>query len=160
MSTQKIAYEDAPINRFHVRVGIAGSGGQFSDGFVLGIVGIVLASAGSALDLTPLWIGLLGAATLSGLFLGAIVTGPIADRIGRSPIFRWDMLVIAMLSLSQFFVQEAWQLLILRLIFGVPDMCSSPEFLSESSVPQVRSAVEASGFMIAVWKGWPGMRAR
>lgn len=118
MSAQTLAYEDAPLNRFHVRVGIAGSGGQFSDGFVLGIVGIVLASAGDDLRLTPLWIGLLGAATLTGLFVGAIITGPIADRIGRSPIFRWDMLCIATLSLCQFFVTDAWHLLLLRLLIG------------------------------------------
>lgn len=112
-------YEDVPLNRFHFRVAVAGSGGQFSDGFVLGIVGIVLVSAGSALDLNALWIGLLGAATLSGLFLGSLITGPIADRIGRSLIFRFDMLLIACLSLSQFFIQEAWQLLLTRLLIGL-----------------------------------------
>lgn len=119
MSTQQIAYEDAPLNRFHIRVAVAGTGGQFSDGFVLGIVGIVLASATAALHLTPLWIGLLGAATLAGLFLGAIVTGPIADRIGRRRIFGWDMLVFGILSAFQFFVQEPWQLFVLRLLLGI-----------------------------------------
>lgn len=117
--TTKTKYEDIPLNRFHVRVAIAGSGGQFSDGFVLGIVGIVLASAREDLQLTPLLTGLLGAATLSGLFLGAIITGPIADRIGRSPIFRFDMLLIACLSISQFFITEAWQLLAIRLVIGL-----------------------------------------
>lgn len=118
-TTATTKYEDIPLNRFHVRVAIAGSGGQFSDGFVLGIVGIVLASAKDDLHLTPLWIGLLGAATLCGLFLGAIITGPIADRIGRSPIFRFDMLLIACLSVSQFFISEAWQLLAIRLVIGL-----------------------------------------
>ncbi len=112
-------YEDIPLNRFHIRVAIAGSGGQFSDGFVLGIVGIVISSATTDLALTPLWIGLLGAATLLGLFLGALVTGPIADKIGRSPIFRWDMLIIAGLSLSQFFIVNATHLLITRLVIGL-----------------------------------------
>ncbi|MFB8369605.1 MFS transporter [Pseudarthrobacter sp. NPDC055928] len=118
-TTTSIKYEDIPLNRFHVRVAIAGSGGQFSDGFVLGIVGIVLASAKQDLQLTPLLTGLLGAATLSGLFLGAVITGPIADRIGRSPIFRFDMLLIACLSISQFFIQEAFQLLAIRLVIGL-----------------------------------------
>ena len=118
-NTATTKYEDIPLNRFHARVSIAGSGGQFSDGFVLGIIGIVLASAREDLQLTPLLTGLLGAATLSGLFLGAIITGPIADRIGRSPIFRFDMLLIACLSLSQFFITEAWQLLAIRLVIGL-----------------------------------------
>ncbi|APX02871.1 MFS transporter [Arthrobacter sp. QXT-31] len=118
-ATASTKYEDIPLNRFHARVAIAGSGGQFSDGFVLGIIGIVLASAKQDLQLTPLLTGLLGAATLSGLFLGAVITGPIADRIGRSPIFRFDMLLIACLSVSQFFIQEAWQLLAIRLVIGL-----------------------------------------
>lgn len=118
-ATATTKYEDIPLNRFHIRVAIAGSGGQFSDGFVLGIIGIVLASAREDLHLTPLWIGLLGAATLTGLFLGAVITGPIADRIGRSPIFRFDMLIIACLSVSQFFIGEAWQLLAIRLVIGL-----------------------------------------
>ncbi|MFJ4169627.1 MFS transporter [Paenarthrobacter sp. NPDC089714] len=118
-ATASTKYEDIPLNRFHVRVAIAGSGGQFSDGFVLGIIGIVLASAKQDLQLTPLLTGLLGAATLSGLFLGAVITGPIADRIGRSPIFRFDMLFIACLSISQFFIQDASQLLAIRLVIGM-----------------------------------------
>nr|WP_286980722.1 MFS transporter [Corynebacterium sp. UBA5992] len=107
---------DIPLNRFHYRIAIAGAGGQFSDGFVLGIV---ISSATTALGLTPLWVGLLGAATLTGLFVGALITGPIADHIGRSLVFRFDMLFIACLSLSQFFVEEAWHLLVTRLLIGL-----------------------------------------
>lgn len=114
-----VAYEDAPVTGFHLRVTIAGTGGQFSDGFILGIIGIVIASATNALGLTPLWVGLLGAATLAGLFFGAIVAGPVADRIGRRQIFAWDMLIFAVLSAAQFFAQTAIQLLILRLLLGL-----------------------------------------
>lgn len=114
-----VAYEDAPLTRFHIRTTIAGTGGQFSDGFILGIIGIVVAAATNALELTPLWIGLLGAGTLTGLFFGAIIVGPIADKIGRRGIFAWDMLAFAGLSILQFFVQNPTQLLILRLLLGL-----------------------------------------
>lgn len=114
-----LAYEDAPVTRFHLRVTIAGTGGQFSDGFILGIIGIVITSATNALGLTPLWVGLLGAATLAGLAIGAIAVGPIADRIGRRQIFAWNMLIFAIGSAAQFFVQTPTQLLILRLLLGL-----------------------------------------
>ncbi|MGY4098837.1 MFS transporter [Nocardia sp. R16R-3T] len=114
-----VAYEDAPLTKFQIKVTIAGTGGQFSDGFILGIIGIVITASTGALGLTPVWVGLLGAASLAGLFVGAIATGPIADRIGRRGIFAWDMLVFAVLSAIQFFVQSPWQLLILRLLIGV-----------------------------------------
>lgn len=118
-SADAVAYEDAPLTRFHVRVAFAGTGGQFSDGFILGIIGIVLTAATDSLGLTSLWEGLLGAATLTGLFFGAVVVGPIADRVGRRQIFAWDMLAFAVLSLAQFVVETPTQLLILRLLLGL-----------------------------------------
>ena len=157
-------YEDIPLNRFHVRVAIAGSGGQFSDGFVLGIIGIVLASAKEDLHLTPLLTGFLGAATLSGLFLGAVITGPIADRIGRSPIFRFDMLFIACLSVSQFFIGEAWQLLAIRLVIGLilgADYVVSKTLVTEHSPRHFRgkllsmlAVAWAAGYVFAYLAGF------
>lgn len=132
--TQQTTYEDARLRPFHLRVAIAGTGGQFSDGFELGIVGIVLMTASTALQLNPLWTGLLAAATLSGLFLGAVVTGPIADRIGRRPIFAWDMLVFGIVSAAQFLVQEPWQLLLLRLVLGL--MLGADYVVSKSLVTE------------------------
>jgi hypothetical protein len=64
-TTTAVACEDAPLTRFHLWVTTAGTGGQFSDGFIVGIVGIVIAAATNTLQLTPLWVGLLGAATLT-----------------------------------------------------------------------------------------------
>ncbi|MBU8817421.1 MFS transporter [Mycolicibacterium goodii] len=118
-SIQHVDYEDAPLTKFQIRVTIAGTGGQFSDGFILGIIGIVITASTNTLGLTPLWVGLLGAASLAGLFLGAVVTGPIADRFGRRHIFAWDMLAFAALSGLQFFIESPSQLLVLRLLIGV-----------------------------------------
>lgn len=102
-----------------VPVAIAGSGGQFSDGYILGIVGVTLTSAASELALTPLWIATLAAASLVGLFVGALTAGPIVDCFGRRPVFAWDMPVFTILSALQFFVTEAPQMLILRLLLGL-----------------------------------------
>ena len=120
---------------------IAGTGGQFNDGFVLGIVGIVLASVTTAVDLTPVWIVLLGAATVAGLFLGAIVTRPIADRIGPKQIFGWDLLVFGVLSVLRFFVDESGQVFVLRLLLGVAlgaDYVISKSLVTEHSPKKYR----------------------
>ena len=77
-----IDYDDAPFGLFHMRVAIASCGGVFSDGYGLGIIGISLSHAPPHLGLTPLWMGLLGGASLLGLFAGALLTGPAADRFG------------------------------------------------------------------------------
>ncbi|EOG3620264.1 MFS transporter [Pseudomonas putida] len=118
MSNQ-VSFEDLPLSRFHIRTVFSGTGGQFSDGFVLGIIGIAVSMAAGPLQLNAIWMGLLGAASLAGLFLGSLFAGPLADRFGRRGIFAWDMLLFAVFSASQFFVTSPEQLLVLRLLLGL-----------------------------------------
>ncbi|MFT3814410.1 MAG: MFS transporter [Acidovorax sp.] len=112
-------FENVPFRRFHLHVGSSACGGQFADGFELGIIGLAIALAAIPLHLNAIWMGLLGGAALAGLFLGSLVSGVIVDRIGRKKIFAWDMLFAAVLSIAQYFVTEAWQLLILRFALGM-----------------------------------------
>ena len=63
------AYEDAPLRLFHVRVILSCTGGYFSDGFALGIIGVAIAGATVQLGLTPVWNGLLGGGSLAACFL-------------------------------------------------------------------------------------------
>jgi putative MFS transporter len=111
--------EQTALRPLHLRVVVGGSGGQFSDGYILGIVGITITSASTELSLTPLWIALLGAASLAGLFVGALASGPFVDRYGRAPVFAWDMPVFCILSAVQFFVASAPQMLVLRVLLGI-----------------------------------------
>lgn len=111
-------YDDAPLKPFHARVAIAAVGGVFSDGFGLGVIGIALSLAATDLQLTPVWFGLLGGASLFGLFFGALLTGPVADHFGRRPVFAYNMLLLCLFSALPFLVDARWQLLLLRLIIG------------------------------------------
>jgi len=95
--SKPVSFEDLPLSRFHIRTVFSGTGGQFSDGFVLGIIGIAVSMAAGPLQLTALWMGLLGAASLAGLFLGSLFAGPLADKFGRRTIFAWDMLLFAVI---------------------------------------------------------------
>jgi putative MFS transporter len=114
-----INYEDAPLRPFHLRIATAAMGGVFCDGFGLGIIGIVLSAATLQLSLSPLWIGLLGSSSLAGLFVGALLTGPVADRFGRRPVFAYNMALLGLLSLLQFLIDSHVQLLILRFVIGI-----------------------------------------
>ncbi len=115
---EAVEFDDVALRLFHLRVAVASVGGVFSDGFGLGIIGTALSLGATRLQLTPQWLGLLGAAALAGLFLGALVTGPAADQFGRRPIFAHNMALLGVLSALQFFVASAGELFALRLLIG------------------------------------------
>jgi len=150
----RVNYDDAPLRPFHLRVAIASCGGVFSDGYGLGIIGISLSRAPAQLGLTPVWMGLLGGASLFGLFAGALLTGPAADRFGRRPIFAYNMAILGALSLLQIVVVSAPQLLALRLAIGFllgTDYVVSKALLTEFTPRRTRG--RTLGLLSIAWAG-------
>jgi MFS transporter, putative metabolite transport protein len=162
--SKQVLLEDLPLRPFHVGVAFSGTGGQFSDGFVLGIIGIAVSMAAGPLHLDALWMGLLGAASLAGLFFGSMLAGPVADRYGRRTIFAWDMLLFAVVSAAQYFVTSPAQLLVLRLALGLilgADYVVSKSLVTEYSPRRYRgrllsvlAAAWAAGYVGAYLAGF------
>src|SRR5450432_754491 len=128
------------------------TGGVFSDGFGLGIIGIALTAATPRLALTPVWLGLLGGASLAGLFVGALLTGPFADRFGRRSVFTANMALLAALSALQFFVASSGELLALRLAIGFvlgTDYVVSKTLLTEFTPRLLRGPI--MGLLSVAW---------
>lgn len=147
-------YDDAPLRRFHLRVAVASTGGVFADGFGLGIIGIALSLAAPQLGLDARWQGLLGGASLAGLFAGALLTGPAADHYGRRPFFAYNMVIAAVLSALQFGVSDGPQLLALRLAIGFllgTDYVVSKALLTEFAPMRIRGRVLA--VLSIAWAG-------
>jgi putative MFS transporter len=150
----RVNYDDAPLRPFHLRVAVAACGGVFSDGYGLGIIGISLSRAPAQLDLNPVWLGLLGGASLFGLFAGALLTGPAADRFGRRPIFAYNMAVLGALSLLQGLADSAAQLLVLRVGIGFllgTDYVVSKALLTEFTPRRARGRI--LGWLSVAWSG-------
>lgn len=162
--SKQVLLEDLPLRPFHVGVAFSGTGGQFSDGFVLGIIGIAVSMAAGPLHLDALWMGLLGAASLAGLFFGSMFVGPIADKYGRRTIFAFDMLLFAVVSAAQYFVTSPAQLLVLRLVLGLilgADYVVSKSLVTEYSPRRYRgrllsvlAAAWAAGYVGAYLAGF------
>jgi MFS transporter, putative metabolite transport protein len=160
----RIDYEDAPLRWFHLRVAVGASGGEFSEGFGLGIIGICLNQAAPQLNLDPVWMGGLGAASLASLFAGALLTGALADRIGRRPVFAFNMAVLGVLSLMQGLVHTRGELLALRLAIGFvlgSDYAVNKAMLIEYTPRRVRgrilgllSLMWAAGYSTAYFAGF------
>lgn len=121
MSNQEktVLLDDVPLSRFHLRVTAFTTGGLFCDGYILGIVGIALAVYGPQVGLSDVWLGLIAAGALIGLFLGSLIFGPIIDRVGRQTMYVIDLSLFVVCSLLHLVASEPWQLFVLRLALGV-----------------------------------------
>ena len=152
MSTVSVSYEEAPFGRLHWKVLLGGVFGQYSDGFMLGSIGIALSLATTELGLTSWTLGLIGAASLFGLMFGSLFAGPIVDRFGRQAIYQYTMLIFAAVSILQYFVSSAGQLLALRLLLGLAigaDYAVGVTLVSEWT--PLKQRARALGFMQAIW---------
>ena len=151
---QKHCYEEAAFCRLHRKVIGGGMLGQFSVGYILGSIGISMSLATGALSLDAWWLGLIGAASLVGLMLGSLFMGPVADHIGRKRIFCTTMAVFTLASVLQFFVTDATELFVLRLILGLAlgaDYAVGLTIVSEWTPARLRP--RALSFLMIMWVG-------
>jgi putative MFS transporter len=124
--TSKNAEPPSPIElsparkrRFLIRLTTVIVGGMFLDGYILGIVGTVIGTLSTDLDLSLAWEGLIGASALIGIFIGGPVGGMLSDKFGRKPLFTATLGLFIIGSVLQFFVGEPWQLFLVRLLMGI-----------------------------------------
>lgn len=144
--------EDAPLNRFHKRLTVYSSGGPFLDGYVLSIIGVVMAQISSALQLSVSWEGLVAAAALIGIFFGGFFGGWFTDKFGRKILYLVDLIAIVGFSVAQFWVESAWMLFIWRFLLGVAvgaDYPIATAFLAEFLPRKHRGPL--LGFMLVMW---------
>ncbi|WP_426807804.1 MFS transporter [Pseudomonas sp. WOUb67] len=119
MTGQTVKLDDLPIGRFHIKIAGLTFGAHFTDGYILGLIGIAFTLINPQMQLSPFWQGLIGSSALIGLFLGSLFFGWISDRVGRQKIFLVSFVLITVASAMQFFVESALQLFICRVLIGI-----------------------------------------
>jgi putative MFS transporter len=109
--------------RFLIRLTAVLVGGMFLDGYILGVIGPATGLIQSDLGVSDLWIGLIAAGTLFGIFVGAPLGGWATDKFGRKPMFLLDMGLFVLASAMQFFVTggefSAVELFVIRFLMGI-----------------------------------------
>ncbi|WP_169747928.1 MFS transporter [Pseudonocardia acaciae] len=107
------------MTSYHRRLLIACSGGPFLDGYLLTIIALALPGVTKDLHLSPTEMGLTGAASLVGLFVGSLWFGAITDRVGRRAMYTIDLVAMVVFSALCIVVTDAWQLIALRFLIGI-----------------------------------------
>lgn len=119
VSPPQLISQDQIARRFMTKLAWLMAGGMFIDGFVLGYLGALMPSITADLHLSTTWQGLIGAASLIGIFFGAPIGGYFSDRFGRKPLFMIDLFIFFICSIGQFFASDPYTLFIARLLMGV-----------------------------------------
>ncbi|HGN1706082.1 TPA: MFS transporter [Providencia rettgeri] len=146
------SFDDIQFSSVHRRIMLWGSGGPFLDGYVLVLIGVALEQLTPVLSLSSEWVGLLGAATLAGLFIGTSLFGYICDQVGRRKMFLIDIVAIGAISVATMFVSSPLELLIMRFLIGIvigADYPIATSMITEFSNTKQRAF--AVGFIAAMW---------
>ena len=147
------AIDSMPWRPFHFKLTAFVGGGQFLDGYILGVIAIGFFLMPPEFGLTPFWRGMIGASALMGLFVGAIIGGWLTDRFGRVPLYTIDLVVFLVGSIAQLFVETMTQLFVVRLFLGLAigvDYAVGPAYLAEFLPKKGRGRVLGGG-LVFMW---------
>jgi MFS transporter, AAHS family, 4-hydroxybenzoate transporter len=108
-----------PVSRFQIRVIALCACAVFMDGFDTQAIGYVAPTLGRLWSLKPGALGPVFGAGLFGLMLGALIGGPLADRVGRKRVIVLSTLAFGICSLLTVTSDSLDDLLLWRLATGM-----------------------------------------
>ena len=110
--------EALPLGRFHYKLLLVTGLGWLFDSMDTGLIAFILPVLAKEWGLAPGQMGLNGSIGLIGMALGAVVSGTIADRIGRKKVFT---ITVLLYSIASAFCALSWNyqsLLVFRFLVG------------------------------------------
>jgi AAHS family 4-hydroxybenzoate transporter-like MFS transporter len=111
--------DQQPVGGFQLKLLATCAAVLFLDGFDTQAIGYVAPALAREWGLTKAALGPVFSAGLFGLMLGALLFGPLADRIGRRKIIMLSTLAFGVGALITAFVQDVNTLLAIRFLTGL-----------------------------------------
>ncbi|PSR35954.1 MAG: MFS transporter [Sulfobacillus thermosulfidooxidans] len=155
MDASLMERDNMPIDRSHVRVTVLTVAGYFLDGFDLLVISVALLTIVPAFHPTAVATGLIGSATIAGMFFGGLGAGFLVDRLGRRRIYLWDLIVFIIFTIGAAVAQNIWQLILFRGLLGVgigADYALTLTIVSEFAPIKGRGTLMGAG-LLAYWIG-------
>ncbi|HXW43562.1 MAG TPA: MFS transporter [Streptosporangiaceae bacterium] len=110
--------DEATVGRTQIRAVIASGVGFFTDAYDLFVIGIASTLIAKDWGLGADRLAILNSTMLGAAFLGALVFGRFADKVGRKPIYWLVAAVMIVGALGSAFAQSFWMLIAFRFVLG------------------------------------------
>ena len=111
--------------------------GKFFEGFVVFMTGVALPLLSSEFNIGAAEHGVIGAASLFGILVGAVGLGGLSDRFGRKPMFVAEMIIFVAFLVLLCFCTNYIELVICLLGLGLSLGCDYPtaHMIISESIP-------------------------
>lgn len=152
------ALDDAKISPLHVKVVALIAAGYFFDVIDLIVLGSLIPDMVQSKFATPTEAGLIGSATLVGLFVGAFGQGQFSDRFGRKNIYQFNLLLFGTFTILGAFAPTVTWLAAARFVAGVGLGAEQPlafAYAGEYSPKLIRGRILAIVHFIGGACVWP-----
>jgi MFS transporter, AAHS family, 4-hydroxybenzoate transporter len=113
------ALEKAPIGRLRVLSILVCAIISLVDGFDAQSIGMLAPDIANDLGISTSSFGPIFSAGFFGMFLGAVILAPMADRYGRKPMLRLSTLIFGAFAIATSYSTGYYSLLLLRFLTGV-----------------------------------------
>ena len=152
------ALDEAKISPLHIRVIALIAAGYFFDVIDLIVLGSLIPDMVQSKFASATEAGLIGSATLVGLFVGAFGQGQFSDRFGRKNIYQFNLLLFGTFTILGALAPSVMWLAVARFIAGIGLGAEQPlafAYAGEYSPKRIRGRILAIVHFIGGACVWP-----